>query len=168
VNSLGLVQQLERSYRANEQRIATEIGIRQQEISTEAALLLRHFSAWCKARGVRHLPCASTSVAAFVRSEAAAGVSPTQIIEVAHLIEALHDNQGAANPVATAVVRYELGKILKIEAPRSWRKIEKPAFYSLPIEIRATVERRERENEKALRRVQNDLALLKQQTTERK
>jgi hypothetical protein len=161
--SLGLAQQIELAQRANERKIATSVPLPQQEISTEAALLLKHFAAWCKSRGIKALPCAPTSVAAFIKSESDSGVRPQQIIEVVHLIEALHDNQGLANPVATAVVRCELGKLLKIEAPRSWRKTEWPLFYSLPIEVRAVIERRQRENDNALRRVQQDSALLKQQ-----
>ncbi len=102
---IQLTQVIERVQANNEKKIAAEVGIPRQEVSTEAALLLRHFCAWCKARGVKSLPCAPVTVAAFVRAQGADGVAPDQILEALSGIEALHDNQGLPNPVATAVVR---------------------------------------------------------------
>jgi hypothetical protein len=163
--SVGLAQQIERAQQANEAKLLAEVDPPKFNLDTELLLHLRHFKAFCQHHGVKDCPARPLTVAAFVRSESDAGVPSERILSAVEAIETNHDNAGHANPVATAVVRCELGKILKIEAPRSYRKTEKPAFYSLPIEVRAVVERRERENEKALRRVQNDLALLKHQTS---
>lgn len=165
--SLGLAQQIELAQRANERKIAASVPLPQQEISTEAALLLKHFAVWCKSRGIKALPCAPTSLAAFVQSQNNDDVRPEQIIEVVHLIEALHDNQGLANPVATAVVvRSELSKILKIEAPRSWPTADKLKFAGLPVEIQEVGERRARQDERVLRRAQNETAELRHKLKE--
>ena len=51
---IGLVQQIEIAHQKNEQKIAAEVGIPQQDISTEASLLLRHFGAWCKSGELKH------------------------------------------------------------------------------------------------------------------
>ena len=165
--TVSLAQQIERGQAANQQKIAAEIGIPQQDISTEAALLLRHFSAWCNSRGVKSLPCAPTTVAAFVRSEAAIGVSPEQIFDALAAIEALHDNSNYANPVATAAVRCELGRLFNLDGhPRSWPKADRLKYNALPIELRIVIDRRETQNTRALRKLQNDFAAFKQKGTE--
>ena len=168
---IGLVQQIEIAQQKNEQKISTEIGIPQQEISTEAALLLRHFSAWCKSRGIKALPCAPTSVAAFVRSESAIGVPPERIFDALQVIEAVHDNAGYSNPCATASVRVELGRLFNLDGhPRSWPKADRLKYNALPIELRIVIDRREIQNTRALRKLQNDFAAFKQKQleTERK
>jgi hypothetical protein len=77
-------------------------------------------------------------------------------------IEQLHDRLQLANPVATTAARFALGQVLQTEAPRSWTRLEKGMFVHLPIEIRAAIQRRTTDQEKAMRRAQNEAGHLRQ------
>jgi hypothetical protein len=163
---ISLVQQIEIAHAKNEQKIQAEVGIPQTDISTEAALQIKHFGAWCRSRGVKSLPSVPATVAAFIRSEAAIGVPPDRIVDAVWAIEALHDNAGYSNPWATASVRTEVGRILNLDGcPRSWPKADRLKYNSLPIEIRAVIDRREQQNSRALRKIQNNFADFKKGTS---
>src|SRR5262245_27049960 len=111
---MSLQEAIDRAQANNEQKLASRVPSPKQELDSEALLLLRHFAEWARARGVKFCPAAPASVAAFVRSEAAAGVPPERILPALRAIEAMHDNSGGlANPIATAPVRAELQRILK-------------------------------------------------------
>jgi hypothetical protein len=58
-----------------------------------------------------------------------------------------------------------LESVTNIEPPRSWRAEEKELFLTLPADIKAVVSRREQQREKELRRLQNETAAIKRQTT---
>jgi len=158
---MNLPQQIEAAQQKNEAKLAAEIAPPKLEIETDALLLLRHFAAWCKERGIKSCPAQPATVAAFIRSQNSIGVQREQIFDALRAIEAMHDNHALPNPVATAAVRVELGRILNIEAPRSWPKADRVKFYSLPIEVRAVIERRAQQDTKALRRLQNEVAQLR-------
>ena len=160
---IGLIQQIEIAHQKNSEKISREIGIPQTDISTEAALQLKHFGAWCKSKGIKALPCAPTSLAAFVRAENAIGVPVDRIVDALWAIEALHDNNGYANPVATAAVRVELDRILKFDRYPRWPKADKLKFLLLPPDIKAVIARREEQNTRVLRKIQNDFAAFKTQ-----
>ena len=50
--TVSLAQQIERGQAANQQKIAAEIRIPEQDID-RGRVTLRHFSAWCNSRGVK-------------------------------------------------------------------------------------------------------------------
>jgi hypothetical protein len=158
--SLGLAQQIERAQQANEAKLLAEVDPPRFNLDTELLLHLRHFKAFCQQHGVKDCPARPATVAAFVRG-AAAGVQPERILEGLQAIELLHDNAGLANPIASAAVRCELGRIFQIEAPRSWKKSDGLLFNGLPIEVRAVIARRARQDELTLRRLQNEVANLR-------
>lgn len=128
------------------------------DLDTEARQFAGTFIRWCADHGVRSCPAMPATVAAFVRS---VGASKKEIAAPLTAIAELHDSQGLSNPVATAAVRAELGRALKLKPPRSWRKAEQLMFSELPPEIRAAVERREEQRDTQLRKLQNEVAELR-------
>jgi hypothetical protein len=56
-----------------------------------------------------------------------------------------------------------VGKVLRLEAPRSWPARDKPKFYTLPVEVQAVVLHRSQQDTKELRRCQNEAAELRKQ-----
>jgi hypothetical protein len=158
---MTLTEQIELAHQQNEKKIASEVGIPKVELDTEAVLMLRHFAEWAKSRGIRYLPCAPASAAAFCRAESAVGVPAERIVRTLEAIQAMHDNAGLANPIATASVRTELARILDIPAPRSWPTADKLKWNSIPPEIQAVISRRDAQDSKVLRRLQNENAELR-------
>jgi hypothetical protein len=157
----NLVTAIDLAQAANEKRIAAEINAPKHKLDdSEALAILRSFAGWCSSRGVKWLPATPATCAAWIRFQDAS--VPVETIEKAiGAIEAVHDQHGYANPIATAAVRAELGRILKLEAPRSWPKADRLKFNSLPIEVRAVIERRASQDSLALRRLQNRVAELR-------
>jgi hypothetical protein len=166
--TIELHQQIEIAQQKNADKLAAELKPPRFELDTEALLALRHFKAWCDQRGVKSCPARPATAGAFVRSEAAAGVQPERIFDALQAIELLHDNAGLPNPIATAAVRAELGRILSVDAPRSWKKSDGLLFNGLPIEVRAVIARRARQDELAIRKLQNETATSRNQQSERK
>jgi hypothetical protein len=160
---MTLADAIEQQTAANEERLSAGIRVSMQ-LDADAALRLDSFNRFCTQHGVRNCPSRPSTVAAFVRSEKSLGTEPHKIALALSAIELLHDRHSCANPVATAVVRKELERILQIEAPRSWSKAEQLMFASLPGEIRAVISRREQQRETALRRAQNKAAEAKRQS----
>jgi hypothetical protein len=129
-----------------------------QNLDGDASRLAGTFVRWCADHGVRSCPATPAIVAAFVRSM---GVSTEEVAAALVAIAELHDRAEASNPVATAAVRAELSRILKLKPPRSWRNADRPMFAELPPEIRAVIARREEDRDRELRRLQNEVAKLK-------
>jgi hypothetical protein len=138
------------------QRLATP----KTELDSEELMHLRHYGAWCKQRGVRAFPSRPSTVASFIRSESGFGVPNDKILAALRSIEKMHDQSNEPNPVACAAVRAELGRILDIKPPRSWKKEEHLVFNSLPIEARDVIKRHADLDSLALRRLQNRVAEL--------
>jgi hypothetical protein len=153
---MTLAEQIELAHQQNEKRIASEVGIPKLEQDTEALMLLRHWVEWAKQRGVRYMPCAPASAAAFIRAESAVGVPAERIVRTLEAIQAMHDNAGLANPIATAPVRAELSRILKLDGPRSWSRSERLLLATVPAEVRAVIERRSKADSDLIRKLQNE------------
>jgi hypothetical protein len=128
------------------------------EIDEQTKLLLVPFLQFTGTAGVRHLPAAPTTCAAFILNQAKAGVGPERIAAEAQAIEKLHDQYNQANPLQTRSARWALDQVLKIEAHRSWPAAEKAMYAHLPVQIRAVISNREKDRERALRRGQNQFA----------
>ena len=152
---MNLAIAIDAAQAANEKKLASEIPTPKLDVDTEAIMRLRHFAEWTKQRGVKFLPCAPSSVAAFVRSEAAIGVPPERILTALEAIQVAHDNSGLASPVATSAVRAELARILKLDNPR-WSKAELLVYAGLPIELQAIVVRRQKRDSDLIRKLQNE------------
>ena len=124
-------------------------------------MALRHFADYARSRGVKYLPCAPTTVAAFIRSESAIGVTPERIVLELRAIEQAHDSAGLPNPVACASPRMDLTRIIKTEGPRSWNKSERLVFAGLAPEVQGIILRHAKLDSDAVRRTQNEAAVLR-------
>jgi hypothetical protein len=151
---LTLVTAIQLAQEKNEAALAQTAA----SFKTEIDMHLRHFAGWCKQRGVRLCPAKPGTIAAFIRSEAAIGVPQDRILAALRSIEQMHDQAAEPNPVACSMPRAELARILKVTAPRSWPKAERPLFFSLPVEVQQIVARRAEQDSITLRRLQNKVA----------
>jgi hypothetical protein len=154
---VNLADAIAAAHAQNEAALAAQVA--PYELDNEARQFVETFVRWCNDHGVRSCPATPATVAAFVRSM---GASQKEIAEALAAVGELHDAQGLANPCATAPVRAELTRILEIRPPRSWRRAEQLMFSELPAEIRLVVERRERQRDTELRRLQAKVHQLKQ------
>lgn len=125
------------------------------ELDGEALAHLRDFLSWCASNGVRHCPAKPTTVAAWIVSLPENGGNQDRILATLAAIELLHDQHGKPNPVATAIVKFALDRVVHIDPPRSWPKPDKISFALLPADIRAIIAKRERDRERVMRRDQN-------------
>jgi hypothetical protein len=157
----NLAESIRVAHANNEARIAAEVGTPKSEFDAEAQSHIQQFAEFCKGHGVPGLPAAPATCAMFVPVEHARGESNNRILAALAAIEAIHSNNNLANPIATTAVRTELGRILNLDAPRSWPKADRPLFNALPIEVRAVLERRAEQDSKALRQLQNQAAELR-------
>jgi hypothetical protein len=150
---MTLADAIDQAVTANEQKVARTFAPR--PVEPDAKVYFEQFQRFCSEHGVRSLPAAPAVVAAFIRD---GGIEPAKLTLILAAIEQIHDHHNLANPVATSVVREQLSLVLKVEPPRSWTKDEKLIFTTLPIEVQASVGRRERERETEMRRAQNAAA----------
>ena len=145
---------------ANEQKLSEGIP-RIRTLEPDGAIRLQAFERWCREQGVRSAPSHPATVATYIRNQEALGVEPNKIFKSCEAIEALHSDNGFANPIATSVVRAELERVLKavdaVSAPRSWPRAEQLLWATLPIEIRAIIARRERDRERWVRKTVEEL-----------
>jgi len=157
---MTLVDAIDKACTANEKKLLDEVRPPVPELVDAARAYIDRFTLWCKSRGVKALPCAPATLAAFCRAENAFGVPPDRIFDEVRAVEQAHDAAYLSNPAATLAVRTELGRILNIpeDGPRSWPKTDRPLYASLPIEVRAVIARREEQTSTALRRLQNRMS----------
>jgi hypothetical protein len=158
---MNLAQAIAEAHSKNEQTLANSIAAPRPQLASDALVCVRRFADWCKSRGVPFCPAQPATVAAYIRYENKSGAKFQRIFETVRAIEQMHDAAGLSNPCATMAVRHELGCIYHIEAPRSWPKADRPLFNSLPIEVRAVIERRAEQDSNAVRRAQNEAAELR-------
>jgi hypothetical protein len=155
----NLVTAIDLAQQANEKRIAAEINAPKHKIDdTEALLILRDFAEWCRSRGVKWLPATPATCAAWVHFQHVDHIAPETIVKAIEAIQIAHDQHGFANPIATAAVRAELGRILDIKPPRTWKKEEHLVFNGLPIEVCDVIKRHADLDSLTLRRLQNRVA----------
>jgi hypothetical protein len=154
---MTLAQQIELQTQRNEQILAGRIAA-PLEVNNEAQRLLSRFVKFCKDNGVRALPAAPGTIAAWIAAE---DNPPETILRTLQAIEAVHSNNNLANPVACASPRAALAKIMKLDGPRSWNKAERLVFAGLPIEAQEIIQRRTKQDSDAVRRAQNELAAIR-------
>jgi hypothetical protein len=158
---MTLAEQIELAHQSNEAKIAARIAAPRLEVDDEGKRLLSRFISFCKQNGVRYLPSAPSSIAAFVKAEYTAGATPEMILRTLDAIEVLHSQANAANPVACPAPRAALQEILKINPPRSWSRVEGLMFAGLPIDVQRVIERHAKLDSDAVRRAQNEAAELR-------
>lgn len=142
--------------RKNEQALASMIAAPKPQLESDALICVRRFGDWCRSKGVPFCPAQPATVAAYIRHENKEGANFQRIFDTVQAIEQMHDAAGVSNPCATMAVRHELGCIYHVDAPRSWPKADRPLFSSLPIEVRAVIERRAEQDSRAVRKAQQE------------
>jgi hypothetical protein len=155
---VNLAQAIAEAHSRNEQTLAARIAAPKPQLDSDALVCVRRFADWCKSRGVPFCPAQPATVAAYIGFENKEGANFQRIFETVRAIEQMHDAAGLSNPCATMAVRHELGNIYHIDAPRSWPKADRALFNSLPLEIRAVIEKRAEQDSKVLRRLMNEVA----------
>ena len=167
---MDIALEIERAKDKTEQALAAQINAilpAPEELDEHTVALLNPFVEWCAATGVRHLPCRPTTVAVYVLHQASLGAPPGRIVSTMSAIEALHNLYQCANPVATSSARFALEQVIKGgPAPRSWTKDEKALWATLPPEVRSVIQRRDADQEKSMRKAQNEAADLRRQKTD--
>jgi hypothetical protein len=156
----GLAVAVENAQRANENKLklTARIAAPNFELTVNEKNALGLFQQWARDRGVKALPPSPAVLAAWIKSEGEAGIDTRQIELCLEALQKLCDSYLLPSPVATAVVREELGKVLKTQPPRSWPTRDKLKFHSLPAEIKQVISRRDQQDSQVLRRLQNELA----------
>ncbi|HLJ01464.1 MAG TPA: hypothetical protein VKT76_17265, partial [Bradyrhizobium sp.] len=76
-------------------------------------------------------------------------------------ISKAHISLGLADPTLSGAVATAISDVAGIMPPRSWPENRKARFKSLPYDVQAFIAEHETRREKALRRVQNEVAILR-------
>ena len=118
------------------------------------------FVKWCELNGVSSSPAAPIDVARFVSDCSALGIE--RLWPAVQEISKLHVSLGLADPTLGGAVAAALSNIAGIDPPRSWPDDRKQRFRSLPYDLQVYVEAHERQRERALRRAQNEAAVVRQ------
>lgn len=115
------------------------------------------FGKWCIQANVRALPAAPVHVAAFIRD--CEQMAPIEKIWEAVLeVSQSHLSNGFADPTAGGVVAEAISSIAAIPPPRSWPKAMGPRFKAIPYDVQRYLAEREKEQDRAVRRAQNEAA----------
>lgn len=114
------------------------------------------FGKWCIQKNLRALPAVPIHVAAFVRDcEPVAPID--KIWEAVQEVSLSHLSNGFADPTAGGVVAETMNSISKINPPR-WPKDLLPRFSALPYDVQRYLANRDKEQEKVVRRAQEEAA----------
>jgi hypothetical protein len=159
---MNLAQAIAEAHKKNEKAVANQmIAAPPPELHSDELVLVRRFADFCKAKGVPFLPAAPATVALFLRTENLGGADYRRIFATAQAIERFHDRALLSNPVATFCCRNEIARIYEINPPRSWARVHRPLFASLPIEVRHVIENYADLASRAVRKSQNEAAELR-------
>ena len=150
----GLQQIFSQAIRINDRQMYDSIGAaRPEPLSQRQSQLWQSLCVFAQQRGVTAFPSSPSLVAYFM-----AHIAGEFIEEALEAIVKTHNASALANPCCTPVVLEVLQRRLKVDCPKSWNQADKNLFLQLPADLQATVARRERERDVALRRAQNALS----------
>jgi hypothetical protein len=157
---MNLAQAIEEAQARNQDKVikTARIAAPDFELTTSEKNALGLFQRWARDRGVKAMPPAPAVVAAWIKSESESGIDTQQIVLCVEALQKVCDSYLLPSPVATAVVRAELGAVLQTQPPRSWPNSDKLKFHSLPPEIKQVISKRDQQDSQVLRRLQNELA----------
>jgi hypothetical protein len=117
------------------------------------------FARWCELNGAAFCPAAPATVAKFVADCGSLGIA--RLWPAVQDISRTHLSLGLADPTVGSAVAAAISDIAGIQPPRSWPEGHKLRFKSLPYDVQVFVAERETQREKALRRAQNEAAVLR-------
>ena len=117
------------------------------------------FARWCELNGAAFCPAAPAAVAKFVADCGALGIA--RLWSAVQDISRTHVSLGLADPTLGGVVTTAISDVVGLAPPRSWPEDRKQQFRSLPYDMQAFIANHEGLREKALRRAQNEAAVLR-------
>jgi hypothetical protein len=119
------------------------------------------FQNWCTLNGVQPAPISPHLVARFVADIAPLGAD--KVWQAVQEVSRLHYTVGLADPTLGHPVATAMTEIAGIDAPRSWTNDQKARFKTLPLDVQRYILERDKQDNKALRKAQNDAAAAKRQ-----
>jgi len=160
---MNLAAEIAAAHAKNEAALASQIITPQLDIEAE---LFNRWIAFCRERGVRHLPGSPAVVAVFIHWLHANHTPQDIILKSLESISAAHSNSNLADPVPCAAPRQAVLDVMKLDPPR-WNKSEQLLWAALPPEVQAVISRRDKQTSTLIRRLQNENAELKKQLSEK-
>lgn len=121
------------------------------------------FARWCELNGAAFCPAAPAMVAKFVADCGSLGIA--RLWPAVQDISRTHVTLGLADPTLGGAVAAAVGAVAGLAPPRSWPEDLKQRFKSLPYDVQVFVAGHEARREKALRRAQNEAAVLRRKMT---
>jgi hypothetical protein len=116
--------------------------------------MMEEWRRWCEVNGRSPAPAAPHDIAAFVADISELGIE--RVWAAVKDISNAHEQFGLADPTKARCVLWAIGKVSKLEAPRSWRDDEKALFVELPYDVQKVVLRRETERDREVRRAHSE------------
>jgi hypothetical protein len=117
------------------------------------------FARWCELNGAAFCPAAPATVAKFVADCGPLGM--TRLWPAVQDISRTHVTLALADPTLGGVAAAAISEVAGVAAPRSWPEDRKRQFSLLPYDIQRFIAEHEGQREKALRRAQNETAMLR-------
>jgi hypothetical protein len=164
IRKAELIAALDAGEAAMAAELTKTIGPMQIELTDRVRMRLAEFVKWCGEYNVRACAAKPATVATWVLSHGHLGADA--VMDTLSAIEALHNYHGLSLPTKSAIVCRALEQVFKAEPPRSWKSEEKLLFAALPQDIQQIIGRRERDRERELRRLQNEVSELKKLKTD--
>lgn len=117
------------------------------------------FARWCEINGAVFCPAAPATVAKFVTDCGSLGIA--RLWSAVQDVSKTHVTLGLADPTLGGIVAAAISEVARLAAPRAWPDDFKQRFQSLPYDVQLFVVEHETRREKALRRAQNEAAVLR-------
>jgi hypothetical protein len=117
------------------------------------------FARWCEVNGAGFCPAAPATVAKFVADCGSLGI--IRLWPAVQEISRTHVTLSLADPTLGGAVAAAISDVAGLAPPRSWPEDFKQRFKSLPYDVQAFLVEHEARREKALRRAQNEAAVVR-------
>ena len=117
------------------------------------------FARWCEVNGAAFCPAAPATVTKFVADCGPLGI--VRLWPAVQDISRTHVALGLADPTLGGAVAAAISDVAGLAPPRSWPEDFKQRFKSLPHDVQLFIVEHEARREKALRRAQNEAAVLR-------
>jgi hypothetical protein len=124
--------------------------------------MMKMFEDWCSLNDQKAHLASPAVVALFVKDIAPMGISRVwrAVQEISRTFYVI----GLADPTLSGPVAAAVNEISKIPAPRSWPKEEQIRFLTLPYDVQLIIEKRERDRDKRVQQLQNEVAQIRKES----
>jgi hypothetical protein len=124
--------------------------------------MMRMFSDWCALNSEKTHLASPAVVARFVTDIAPLGIA--RVWKAVQEISRTFYVIGLADPTLSGPVAAAINQISKIPAPRSWPKEDQIRFLTLPYDVQLIIEKRERDRDKRVQQLQNEVAQIRKES----